>query len=401
MKILFITPYQPNLIRVRPYQLIRHLAKQGHQITLVYYDTLIDPIVHQQLEKICLQVIPFQSSRWASLVNAALSLPGKTPLQANFGWLPAMEKTINQLLHNRAQAFDVIHIEHIRAVKYGHSILKNNRCHPPIFWDSVDSITHLFRQASQQHPSRLARLLLKMEVKRTAYYEPQSAALFDQVLVTSPTDHHVFLNLLSDQNKTAAVTVLPNGVDLEYFKEDPSIPREEKTIVISGKMSYHANQKMVLRFVEEILPKIWAESPEVKLWIVGKDPSERIRNLAQDPRIIVSGWVADMRPYLQKATLAVAPLAYGAGIQNKILEAQACGTPVITSHSAIQALDVIPGQDLLASDDPAEFAAMILMLLSDPQKRQSIGKNGRLYVESNHSWEAIATQLAWLYQAAR
>ncbi len=400
MKILFITPYQPNLIRVRPYQLLRHLSKQGHQITLVFYDTKIDPEVQIQLEKICHQVIPFKSSRLVSVLNAAVTLLGKTPLQANFGWLPAMDKTINQLVQNRDFHFDVIHIEHIRAVKYGHSIIKNNSLYPPIFWDSVNSITHLFTQASKQHPSRLARFILKLEVKRTAKYEPESASLFNQVLVTSPTDHQIFLNLLNQHQKKAQITVLPNGVDLEYFKDDAAIRREEKTIVISGKMSYHANQKMVLRFVEEILPKIWAVDPEVNLWIVGKDPGERIRSLADDPRIQVTGWVADIRPYLQKATLAVAPLAYGAGIQNKILEAQACGTPVITSSSAIQALDVIPGQDLLASDDNNEFASLILDLISDKDKREQIGKNGRLYVESNHSWDAVATQLGYLYKAA-
>lgn len=400
MKILFISPYQPNLIRVRPYQLLRHLAKQGHQITLVFYDTNIDPAVQAQLETICHQVIHFQSSKFLSLFNAAISLAGKTPLQANFGWLPAMDRKINQLLQNENNDFDVVHIEHIRAVKYGHSILKNNRLSPPIFWDSVDSITHLFIQASKQHPSHLARLLLKLEVKRTAKYEPESASLFNQVLVTSPTDHQVFLTLLSAQNKTAEITVLPNGVDLEYFKEEPAVRREEKTIVISGKMSYHANQKMVLHFVKDILPKIWAVDREVKLWIVGKDPSERIRSLADDAQIEVTGWVADIRPYLQKATLAVAPLAYGAGIQNKILEAQACGTPVITSKSAIQALDVIPGQDLLAADDNDEFASLILDLIADKDKREQIGKNGRLYVESNHSWDAIATQLGYLYKAA-
>lgn len=399
MKILFIAPYQPNLIRVRPYQLIRHLSKQGHQITLIFYDSKIDPEVQLQLEKICHQVIGFESSNILSLINVISSLPGKTPLQANYGWVPTMDKTINQLIQNGNFHFDVIHIEHIRAVKYGLSIIKNNSLYPPICWDSVDSITHLFSQASKQHPNRLARFVLKLEVKRTAKFEPETASLFNQVLVTSPTDHQIFLDLLNQNKKQAQITVLPNGVDLEYFMEDESIHREEKTIVISGKMSYHANQKMVLRFVEDILPKVWAIDPEVKLWIVGKDPGEKIRSLAEDQRIEVTGWVADIRPYLQKATLAVAPLAYGAGIQNKILEAQACGTPVITSHSAIQALDVIPGQDLLASDDNDEFANLILDLIVDKEKRTRIGKNGRLYVESNHSWDAVATQLGYLYEA--
>jgi glycosyltransferase involved in cell wall biosynthesis len=101
---------------------------------------------------------------------------------------------------------------------------------------------------------------------------------------------------------------------------------------------------------------------------------------------------------LQKASLAVAPIAYGAGIQNKVLEAMACQTPVVTSPQAVSALDVQPGKDVLVSDGPEPFAEHILHLLDDPIFSRQIGQAGRKYVETHHHWPAVAGQFEDLYR---
>ena len=145
---------------------------------------------------------------------------------------------------------------------------------------------------------------------------------------------------------TTSISVLPNGVDLGYFYVGEELKREPATLVISGKMSYHANVSMTLEMVREILPVIWDQRPETKLWIVGKDPPREIQELGQHPKITVTGTVPDIRPYLQNATIAVAPITYGAGIQNKVLEAMACATPVVASSQAVSALNTISGKDI-------------------------------------------------------
>jgi glycosyltransferase involved in cell wall biosynthesis len=174
-------------------------------------------------------------------------------------------------------------------------------------------------------------------------------------------------------------------------------------------MSYHANITAALHLIHDIMPKVWAQRPEVKVWLVGKDPSADIRALAdkgtasptqKQGSVIVTGTVDDIRPYIHKSAAAVAPVPYGAGIQNKVLEAMACGAPVIASPQACSALQAQPGRDLLVAENPERFAETLLGLLGNPSQQQSLGLTARSYVERYHSWDAITGQLEQVYQSA-
>jgi glycosyltransferase involved in cell wall biosynthesis len=154
---------------------------------------------------------------------------------------------------------------------------------------------------------------------------------------------------------------------------------------------------MSLNFVQETLPIIWARRPDVKLVLVGKDPAPELIDLGKNPSIQITGTVDDIRPYLHRATMAVTPITYGAGIQNKVLEAMACGLPVVSSPQAVSALAVKPGQDLIVAKDPEEFANAVVNLLDDPGLRSRLGQAGRCYVEQDHLWVRIAAQLEEVY----
>ena len=163
-------------------------------------------------------------------------------------------------------------------------------------------------------------------------------------------------------------------------------------------MSYHANVTMVVNLVHELLPIVWEKRPDIKLQIVGKDPARNIKAMAEHAQIEVTGTVPDLRPYLQKATVAVAPIAYGVGIQNKVLEAMACATPVVASEQAISAITAVPGQDIFAGREPNQIADRILQLVNDPALSQEIGENGYRFVTKEHNWTAITERLEAYYQ---
>jgi glycosyltransferase involved in cell wall biosynthesis len=220
---------------------------------------------------------------------------------------------------------------------------------------------------------------------------------FDHVLVTSETDKNALLELAPPASKPAPISVLSNGVDLEFFHPNPEIQKDAETLVFSGKMSYHANVSMVKFLAAEIMPRVWAKRPKVRLVIVGKDPTPEVRALGADPRITVTGTVDDIRPYLWQVAVAVVPLVYGAGIQNKILEAMACGTPVVTTSKTLSSLGVTPGRELLAADGAEGFSHKVLELLDDQILRSNVGAFGADYVLNHHSWRAIAKLLLSYY----
>lgn len=403
MDILYVVPYVPNLIRVRPYNLIRHLSERGHRLTvLTLWSDEQERAGLEDLRRMVHQVRAMHLPAWRSLVNCLIALPSRTPLQAVYSWDAALAEQIGQLAWqgNGRTTFDVVHVEHLRGVRYALDLktrLAGRHPRLPIVWDSVDSISLLFRQTMLRSTSRLSRELTRFELGRTERYEGWLIDQFDRVLVTSPLDKAALASLAPHGGER--ITVLPNGVDLDYFQPDAGLPREPATVVISGKMSYHANVTMALHFAQEVMPLIWAENPDVKVCIVGKDPPPSLQSLAEDSRVRVTGIVDDLRPYLQRATLAVAPIRYGTGIQNKVLEAMACGTAVVATHQAVSALQAVPDQDLILADHPYEFAQAVLGLLNDPEKRLRVSRAGRSYVEKYHDWRKAAADLEDIYLA--
>ena len=398
MHVQFIVPYTPNLIRTRPYNLIRCILKLGHLVSVcTLWSDESEKENLAELSRLGVQVVAQQQSRQRSLWNCLLALPTPSPLQAVYSWNPSLAKQTATLLECNAEpAVDVIHVEHLRGARYG-LFLKARFPGTPVVWDSVDCISYLFKQASDQSRSGFGKLITRFDLTRTRRYEGQLPGQFDHVLITSGVDRQALLELIPKQTVAAPVSVLPNGVDWDYFSQDQGVNREPATLILSGKMSYHANVTMAMYLMNQIMPRVWAKRSEARLLIVGKDPPASVRGLADHPAVTVTGTVPDFRPYLQRASIAVVPLLYGAGIQNKVLEAMASGTPVVSTPPAVLTLDAEPDRDLLIAQTPEEFSEKIIYLIENPQLRSQIGSAGRRYVENNHQWVKIAERLEGVY----
>lgn len=391
MRVLFVTPYIPSLIRVRPYNLLHALVERGHRVTLATLQPPGDRAeTLSQLEQWCEDVIVVPLPRFRTIVNGLYALPGHMPVQAAYSRSGAFTQAIQPLLvHNK---FDVAHVEHLRG-----AVLAESLAGLPVVFDSVDSITLLFEKVMKDAPNLKSRLIALLDLERTRRFEGDLTHRFAEVAVTSAADRQA---LISYGNDPERVTVVSNGVDLAYFQPQPDQQRDSNTLVFTGKMSYHANIAAVQDLVSNIMPLVWQQRPEAHLKIVGKNPAPVIRMLGDHPRITVTGEVPDMRPYLAQAAAAVSTVRYGVGIQNKVLEAMAMATPVVCSPQACSALKINTGQDLLVGDDPQAIAAHILTLLESSQKRAEIGAAGRRYVEQNQTWDQAARLLEGLYARA-
>jgi glycosyltransferase involved in cell wall biosynthesis len=411
LQLAFVVPYTPNLIRTRPYNLLRQLAKRGHEIMLAtLWSSEMERAAIAELSSGGIRVLAARLPRARSLWNCLRTLPRPTPLQSVYCWQPQLLKTMQSALEAAQPRFDLIHVEHLRGARYGthlNAILASTPYLPPIVWDSVDCISYLFEQARQGGRNIFGRLVTGLELPRTRWYEAWLAGQFARVLVTSEQDRRAFGELLQEfaypanGHLTGAnnLRVLPNGVDLDYFVPC-RVPRALQTLVLSGKMSYHANVAAALYLLDEVMPWVWQKYPAARVQIIGQDPPAQISNRARrDPeRIFVSGTVRDVRPYLAEATLAIAPITYGAGIQNKVLEGMAMGTPVVATSRAVSALAVQNERQVLIGDDPIVLSQQVMRLLRNPGLRERLGANGRRYVEAYHDWNRIAEQLERIYQ---
>ena len=396
MRIAYIVPYVPNLIRTRPYHLINQLASLGHEVAVFTVgSSKADLIDAQSLKGHCREVNYYAQPVWRSLLDSATALPSRNPLQSVYSWQPAMARQIAQRASRNE--FDIVHVEHLRGSRFG-LFLKARLPHLPVVWDSVDCISHLFQQAAKQSRSFFGKFITRFELNRTRRAEGDLACRFDHTLVTAPSDRNALLGLVPPGKSPSEISILPNGVDLEYFHPGAQFQRDPETIIFSGKMSYHANISMAKYLVEEIMPRIWKLRPAARLYIVGKDPAPAIKKMTRNPLITVTGTVDDIRPFLWRATVSVVPLLYGAGIQNKILEAMAAGTPVVTTCHALSALQAQPGKDLFVSDDPDGFSQAVLQLMANRELQQKTGDAGLLYSRTFHSWTSIASQLVNIYR---
>jgi sugar transferase (PEP-CTERM/EpsH1 system associated) len=229
-----------------------------------------------------------------------------------------------------------------------------------------------------------------IEARRLLGYERHIAQIFSHALVHTEIEKHDFERLIPG----IPVAVVGNGVDLDYFRSAGEA-KKPASMVFTGVMDYRPNIDAVVWFCDEILPIVQANIPVANFTICGSRPAPAVRRLAKRRGVRVTGWVADARPYLDRAEIFVAPLRMARGVQNKLLEALAMGLPCVASTAAWSGTAVADGQGILATDEPREFARHVIDLLGDSDGRAEMARRARAAAVANYRWEV---QLACLDQ---
>jgi sugar transferase (PEP-CTERM/EpsH1 system associated) len=229
-----------------------------------------------------------------------------------------------------------------------------------------------------------------IEARRLLGYERHIAQIFSHALVHTEIEKHDFERLIPG----IPVAVVGNGVDLDYFRSAGEA-KKPASMVFTGVMDYRPNIDAVVWFCDEILPIVQANIPAANFTICGSRPAPAVRRLAKRRGVRVTGWVADARPYLDRAEIFVAPLRMARGVQNKLLEALAMGLPCVASTAAWSGTAVADGQGILATDEPREFARRVIDLLGDSDGRAEMARRARAAAVANYRWEV---QLACLDQ---
>lgn len=167
--------------------------------------------------------------------------------------------------------------------------------------------------------------------------------------------------------------------------------KNDNNLIFVGKMSYEPNIVAVTFFSTQIFPSLRTKYPELKFIIIGANPDERVKKLAEIEGITVTGFVDSIEPYFKDSTIVVAPMLTGAGIQNKIIQAMSYGCCVATTPIGAEGLK-IQNNEIAIINDTDEWISKLIILLSDKNKQKEMGMKAREYVKSNLSKEVISKQ---------
>lgn len=229
-------------------------------------------------------------------------------------------------------------------------------------------------------------------------FERENLAAYDGILAVSELDKQIFVEKY--QFPSERILVIENSVDLNYFKFEPRVQREQKNIVYIGSLSYFPNEEAAWRLIERIMPLVRQKFPDACLWVVGQGASEKLAAMTDNQYTVVTGKVEDVRPYLAYADLTCVPLMTGSGTKYKILEAFSAGVPVVCSSIAAEGLDLGHEVHALIGDSDEELAERVIRMLSDSQMADELTRNAYDLVTVQYSWRSNLSKLdqwlAWL-----
>jgi polysaccharide biosynthesis protein PslH len=317
----------------------------------------------------------------------ALRKIGRT-LTGRCDFLPALEPTLRRVCAQvtSAQRFDAIVLSSVllRGLPLPDDI--------PVVGDTHNAEFDVLRRTAALSDRFLLRRYATWQWPATRREEQRCGHDVDLVLATSDRDRQVF----EEELGLRGVEVIPNGIDLTEFLPPPAPPRAG-TIVFSGLMSYYPNQQAIQWFLDEIFPAIVREVPSASVIVAGANAPRWLMARASD-RVEVTGSVPDIRPYLERASVVIAPLLIGGGTRVKILQAQAMARPVVSTSLGAEGLELRDGESVLIADDAASFAARVVDLLNDTRLAAGIASNGRNHVVRHFDWNRIGDTLSVLLQ---
>lgn len=388
LKILMLTPYPPFPPKLgaiaRMFHEVKCLGDRHHVVVASFMFSKEDYHLEAELENYC---------DLALMVMIGDSLP-RQPDQPKLIHRYSSERMRKILYQLKAIDFDIVSCNFIYMAQYRELF---PHAYPVLEEHNIES--QLLRRCAELHQDskeldKLAKQVDAVkafvesnhEAQLLEAYEDQHWQKFPLRTVVSEQDRQQL-----DQRCTKGRTVVvKNGIDIETVALVES--SNTKNILFIGTMSYYPNIDGACYFVEEILPIVWQQDPTISFYIAGSDPPEKVKSLAQDPRIKVIANPENMSDVAQECSITVVPLRIGSGTRIKIIHSMAMGLPIVSTTLGCEGLNVEDGTHLLVRDQPEEFAQATLKLVSDAELRQKLRTQGRYLVEQEYDWQSIYNQ---------
>jgi polysaccharide biosynthesis protein PslH len=373
--------------KIRSYHILRELAR-NHQVTYFGFHAEQENAAQRELEHIfdravCVPLHLPRAKSASEFFEYAAGVFSSQPYNIRKYCRPRVVHELRSVL--ASFEFDVIVCDFLipaGAVPWELPIPK------VLFTHNVEAL--IWKRHYEVAHNPLWKLLSWREWKAMSRAEGIYLQKADHVLAVSSTDRDCFAEIIP----SSKLTVVPTGVDVEYFR--PLDNEVENTLIFTGSMDWLPNEDGICYFVQEILPKIQPQIPNVSLKVVGRKPSARLQALAaENPNHIhLTGWVDDIRPHLGQGAVCIVPLRIGSGTRLKIFEAMAMGKAVVSTTIGAEGLPVQHGTEIMLADTPDAFAESVVNLLRESNGRRTLGRAARELVESKYSWASVARHFA-------
>jgi len=392
MRILMLSPYIPWPLNggppIRIYYVLRELVRLGHEVVLLAgHDGPPLPTSHP-LTSLCREIVTYQPPESARsgvpFLSALRSLASPLPyVAAKFG-ARHIRESIQRLAEKHE--FDLIWANFaFMAYAVPPELCRTT----PLVLDEHESEGLLWRQFLR-HGSLAKRAFALVNLIKLPAFQKRIMSQVAAVLSNSEREADFTRQYAPPGVQVWAV---PNGVDTAVFAPAQTEGNKKNVILLCSGLAVYRNRAAALWFARRMFPRIRLEVPDAEFWIVGSNPNREIWRLAETPGIHVTGTVEDVRPYYAMAKVAVAPYRYGEGTKIKVVEAMACGTPVVSTSIGCQGLEVIDGKHLLIADNEADFSRRVAELLRDPERAQALAAAARGLAVEKYSWERLISNL--------
>ena len=387
VKVLFLAhriPYPPDKgDKIRAFHFLEHLAA-SHEVWLGAAaddpaDMRYAPVLKERCADVC--VVPLG--------------PAARTLNMLSGFHLDLPLSVARFRHGRLEAWIAHVLEDVRpdvVFVYSSALAQYliGRVKPDVrvVIDFVDADAEKWRAyAAKSKPPM--RWIYAREFASLVKFERRALDMAQSGILISETERGLLGDFIPQGKSKLAV--IPNGVDTEYFRQDDASPQSQD-IVLCGRMDYLPNVDAARWFVESILPQVRRACPQAVFRVVGAQPTAEVLALAKADGVEVTGSVPDVRPYLARAAVVVAPLRIARGIQNKVLEGLSAGRPVVATPNALDGIGARAGRDVLVAADAGDFARAVTQVLRG-ETAPDLGANGRRYVVEHHQWSAQMAKL--------
>lgn len=376
--------------------LLEFLSARGHSVDLYSLTDSIPPSDRQRqwVASRCREVTVFHQSTWHKISGAVRALLRGLPLQV--GWFdnPRLKRLLRRPSRQR---HDVIYGYTLRTGEFFRELDRQangrtceNGGHRPVTYLAMQVSQSLnTRRIAASAPGWWERLIYRLEHRLTAAYEARIWREFTRTVLIGEADLREIRQVGADRGAPVIDNYLlcPHGVDTDRFRPRDDASMDPCSLVFSGVLFTNTNVSAVLWFVEHVWPKVHAEFPLAKFFIVGRMPRHEILALGERPGITVTGEVDDPADYIKRATVCVNPMQAAAGMQNKLLEYMSMCKAVVATSLANEGIQARPGSEILIADSADEFAAKVVSLLRDDKRRKALGRAARAWVVREWNWE--------------